>query len=181
MVIEKAHCRCQNQRQRQTTVTNPETRTDDAKNDWSPTSPSSYRHKPLNHHLLQLCLFHSFPRWWFHFFNVHPYLGKVSNLTSICLEMETTNDRQANLCCWWKFQSNGAPAPWRGFGVVYIRFIAGKSWNNPYIWRHHRAWNYGNVVCNFEVFASMKHRCIVWVLKCNDLCNKAAHATGKGI
>ena len=65
VVIEKAHCRCQNQRQTQTTVTNPETTTDDAKNDWSLTSPSSYRHKPLNHHLLQLCLFHSFPRWWF--------------------------------------------------------------------------------------------------------------------
>ena len=76
VVIEKAHCRCQNQCQTQTTVTNPETTTDDAKNDWSPTSPSSYRHKPLNHHLLQLCLFHSFPRWWFHFFMFIPNLGE---------------------------------------------------------------------------------------------------------
>lgn len=112
----------------QRTVTNPET-TDDAKNDWSPTSPSSYGHKALNHHLLQFCLFHS----------LILFLGGGFNdfLMFIPILGGRFPTRQANLCCWWKFQSSDQKSPvgmWffqqrrvleQVFGVVYIKFIAG--------------------------------------------------------
>ena len=119
----------------------------------------------------------SIPRWWQlkHFWNFHPYLGKIPFLTNI-FQMGW-NHQLDSYCRWWqlKYFWNFKPDPWGNDAIWWAYFSKGlvqpppRFWGKDVTWKGD-AWNFYWNFCLMS-FAFGFMGCIKFFLKHQVLWN----------